>query len=155
MRREFARKSFICLRLHIAHCGGRLFLRVCKCMQRRILVVEDNASNKRLLEMLLHRAGYAVEVASHGDQALQKLRDTAFDLVITDNNMPGMTGEELAAKVQENRPGTPLMLVTGDLLDEPPAASSGIRAVLRKPIIASEFFAAVQTVLGEEQGPSR
>jgi CheY-like chemotaxis protein len=70
----------------------------------RVLCVDDEATILRLLSLLLNQRGYQVEVAADGATAWEMVaRDPArFDVVITDNQMPGMTGVELAQKLRAN-----------------------------------------------------
>jgi CheY-like chemotaxis protein len=70
----------------------------------RILCVDDEATILRLLTLLLNRRGYQVEVAADGATAWEMVADdpARFDVVITDNQMPGMSGVELAQKLRAN-----------------------------------------------------
>jgi CheY-like chemotaxis protein len=70
----------------------------------RVLCVDDEATILRLLSMLLTRRGYHVDVASNGAAAWETVAQdpTRFDVVITDNQMPGMSGVELAQKLRAN-----------------------------------------------------
>lgn len=65
----------------------------------RILVVDDDPSIRHLLTVILMGAGYHVDAASDGGQAWDILQGHSYDLVITDNNMPNMTGLELLQKL--------------------------------------------------------
>lgn len=67
----------------------------------KVLVVDDHAANRMLLSQQLQHLGHTVEVASDGAQALQKWHPGDFDLVITDCNMPVLTGYGLAGRIRE------------------------------------------------------
>lgn len=78
----------------------------------RVLIVDDEANARRVLEVLLKKLGCDVLCAENAQAALSQLRETAVDLLITDLNMPGMSGLELLAKVQEEGCGFPVIVVT-------------------------------------------
>ena len=80
----------------------------------RILVVDDDPFVAEMLAVILDADGYAVETAEDGEDALAKFAaapDTG--LVISDMNMPGMTGLELIARIRTAKPGIPAILLTG------------------------------------------
>lgn len=70
----------------------------------RILCVDDEATMLRLLSLLLNQRGYKVEVAPNGAAAWEMISHdpTRFDIVVTDNQMPGMSGVELVRKLRAN-----------------------------------------------------
>lgn len=82
--------------------------------KRRILIVDDNPDHLRLLEdsIGLYCAECEVVSASDGYAALEQLERQPFDLILTDYQMPGMNGLELASAVHRISPGTPVVLVT-------------------------------------------
>jgi CheY-like chemotaxis protein len=67
----------------------------------RILIAEDNAVMGHVLQFNLKRAGYSVELAPNGQAAFDILKDNDFDLIITDHQMPKMTGEELLQNLRK------------------------------------------------------
>ncbi|HEX9079306.1 MAG TPA: response regulator [Desulfuromonadaceae bacterium] len=80
----------------------------------RILVVDDDPFVAEMLAVILDADGYAVETAENGEDALAKFAaapDTG--LVISDMNMPGMTGLELIGRIRAAKPGMPAILLTG------------------------------------------
>ncbi len=81
-------------------------------MSTRILVVDDEESNLKVLDRLLGKAGYAVSTASSGPQALDVLRADQPELVLTDLKMPGMDGLELLKAVRTVTPTTEVILMT-------------------------------------------
>ena len=72
-----------------------------------------------------------------------------IDLVLTDQTMPGLTGLALAERLQQLRPGLPVLLYTGfgEGLDEAEVGRAGVRVVLRKPVDRSELRSALATAL--------
>ena len=96
----------------------------------RILVVEDNDLVRGSLQMHLSNAGYAVEAVDSGATALARLETEGFDLVLTDQRMPGMTGAELVVVLKARWPALPVVMLAGMPPDEPVAA---LDLVLNKP----------------------
>lgn len=82
--------------------------------KKRILVVEDSITARVLLKNILESAGYEVMVAADGSDGFDKYRQTEFDLVVTDVEMPRMNGFELTAKIrhESERPKVPIIVVT-------------------------------------------
>ena len=93
------------------------------------------------MQELLESRGFAVEVASNGEQALQIAAGSPrFDLVITDQTMPRLTGTELAQALQSTLPKLPVIRYTGhsDPLSDTLISELGIRACLKKPVDIDE-----------------
>jgi PAS domain S-box-containing protein len=117
----------------------------------RILLVDDEplvlSAHRRLLSSL----GYAVTVAYDAEQALKQLRASpgAFDLVISDQSMPRMSGFELARALLSEQPRARVMLVTGfsDEVDDARAREHGLKGVLLKPLSREVFDAAIRAAL--------
>ena len=121
--------------------------------RRRILYVDDEERLAQLGRRLLEGAGFEVVVHTSSIRALAEFsaRPDRFDLVITDNNMPHMTGLELIRSIIKVRPDVPVMMVSGigETVDGAKLKSRGIRRVLAKPYSFSELRAAVAEVLAE------
>jgi CheY-like chemotaxis protein len=66
---------------------------------KRVLIVDDEPHVVRVLQMTLERAGYRVESALNGQQALERITENEFDAVVTDIQMPRMTGLELCERI--------------------------------------------------------
>ena len=102
---------------------------------RRILVVDDQPIILELLQQQLQEDGHEIETANDGHEALEKLGSARYDLLLTDQSMPGMTGEELAQAAREKHPQLAVVLLTGfgggdmDMDHEMP----GVDIVLGKP----------------------
>ena len=116
---------------------------------RRILVVEDDDEVRHLnTEVLIHH-GYQVDAAENGEVAWQSLNAGSYDLLITDNNMPRVTGVELLKKVHGARMALPVIMATGLFpkweFDRHPWLLPA--ATLLKPYTISELMGAVREVL--------
>lgn len=116
-----------------------------------VLVVDDDPALVELAEDLLAELGYEPRGTVSAQAALQALRDDgqAFDLLLTDEVMPDMTGTTLAREARALRPGLPVVLYSGYGGDdfEARAAQAGVSAVLRKPLTTRELALALQRVL--------
>ncbi|MEK9142496.1 MAG: PAS domain S-box protein, partial [Nitrospirota bacterium] len=124
---------------------------------RHVLIVDDHATNRRVLEQSLRGQGVMCESAEDGYQALECLRNAAgrqslFDLAILDMQMPGMDGLELARRIKAEPviSATRLVLLTsvGQRGDAKAAQSAGIAAYLTKPIRQSLLYECLRLVLG-------
>ena len=117
----------------------------------RILFVDDEKSLTALSGTFLQRLGYAVEVRSSGTEALKCfLADPmAFDLVITDQTMPRMTGGELAAEILRIRPDIPVILCTGhsEAMSKEKAHAMGVREFMMKPVRFRSLAEAIRRLL--------
>jgi two-component system, cell cycle sensor histidine kinase and response regulator CckA len=116
-----------------------------------VLVVDDEQTVASFMCDLLESWGLEAAAASNAAQACQLFdeRSGGYDLVITDQTMPKMTGVELAAALREKRPDLPIILYTGlnDALPRSVVERSGIRAVVGKPVEPHELFGLLQTHL--------
>lgn len=119
----------------------------------RILVVDDEETLADLLRRQLERFGYRVERVTDSEEALRMFRadPRGFDLLITDQNMPRLTGMQLAQEVLRAREDMPIILATGysERLSREEALSLGIRAYLNKPIETYRMARVVREVLDE------
>ena len=107
--------------------------------RRRILVVEDNATNQRLAQRLLEKKGHRVEVAANGHEAVQMQEQAAYEIIFMDCQMPGMNGFEATMAIREMEGShihTPIIALTASVLDETQqeCQEAGMDAFLSKPI---------------------
>lgn len=75
--------------------------------------MDDNRHGLTARKAVLQELGYSITVSSDPLDALQRIAETPFDLIITDYKLPNMTGIELIAKVREQYPHTPVILISG------------------------------------------
>ncbi len=123
---------------------------------RRILVVDDNATNRIIMHRYLSSWGCSPGSAADGEEALAKMLDSAlagqpYEVVILDQQMPRMDGTELAARVRAEsslREARIVMVSSEDAPDDPDAAL-GIDIWLTKPLRQSDLHDAIATVFGE------
>ena len=123
-------------------------------MGYKILVADDEAHILHVLSMKLDNAGYTVVCAMDGEEALELCVSEKPDLLITDNQMPYMSGIELSAKVHQLEPfaSLPTILLTarGYDLGQEELAAAGIGLVLAKPFSPREVLEQVKQLLGTE-----
>jgi len=117
----------------------------------RILYVDDEEALVMLMTRLLTRQGYRVAGFTRAEEALDAVRDDpqGWDLVITDLNMPGRSGLELAREVLGWNPHLPVAITSGYITDalHDQAGELGVREVIYKPNTVDEMLAAIQRVL--------
>jgi DNA-binding NtrC family response regulator len=115
-------------------------------MQTRILVIDDDRDMCELLEESLGRSGYHVTWRTRGDEGLDILRDQDFDVIITDINLDGQSGLDLCQRFTENRPDTPVIVITGfgDMTTAINAIRAGAHDFINKPIDMTVLERAIQ-----------
>jgi DNA-binding NtrC family response regulator len=117
--------------------------------EARVLLVEDEANMIRTLSRILERKGYSVDGASNGQQALERLLEKEYDLVITDLNMPLMNGMRLLQEMNERniRPGTIVLTGHGTIQSAVEAMKLGAEDYLIKPCEPEELLLVTDRVL--------
>ncbi|MFH1982077.1 MAG: transporter substrate-binding domain-containing protein [Pseudomonadota bacterium] len=122
----------------------------------RILIVDDEKAIVQLQTKALERLGYRVTSRSSSVEALEAFRSNsgAYDLVISDMTMPGMTGDDLAKALIQIRPDIPVIICTGfsERINKNRIQAAGIKGVLMKPVIKSDLAALVRKVLDDAKG---
>ena len=117
----------------------------------KILVVDDNPANVKLLRDLLEVKGYAVATAASGEEALARLASEEPDLVLLEIMMPGLSGYDVCRRIRENPPSALLPVVLVTSLDPHQERVKGIEAgaddFLQKPVNQAELFARVKSLL--------
>ena len=120
----------------------------------RILFVDDEKMLIDIGQQALQRLGYNVVSRTSPIEALElfKAKPDHFDLVITDQTMPNMTGDALAKELIHLRPDIPIIICTGygQAIDHERAKKRGFKAFVMKPILINEIAAAVRKVLDNE-----
>lgn len=117
----------------------------------KILLVEDDEMNLEMMTDILKRFGHHVTGAETGLKALEvfNLDPSEFDMVITDQMMPGMTGIDLAGRLTRIREDLPVILLSGhsySVVSEEMKAN-GIRACLEKPVVLSDLKKTIDRLL--------
>jgi CheY-like chemotaxis protein len=122
----------------------------------RVLFVDDEAALAEIGRELLEPLGYQVITETDPRQALARFRSDPrqVDILITDQNMPGLTGADLTREVLAVRPDLPVLMLTGfsETITRERARELGIREFLLKPILRRDLAAAIETALGRGNG---
>lgn len=118
-------------------------------MKSRILVVDDEESIREFLEIMLKKEGYEVTLAEDGQKAKDLLTKKTFDMIISDLQMPNVTGIELLKHVKESYPDTVFMLITafGTTETAVEAMKMGAYDYLTKPFKIDEVRMNIQNAL--------
>ncbi len=111
-----------------------------------ILLVEDNKINQFLARTMLQKKGHTVELASDGEEALSKLQDAQYDMIITDVQMPGMDGYQLTTQIRTTLPPpvchTPVIALTAyeSTSEKEKAKEAGMTDFLTKPYLPEQLY---------------
>jgi DNA-binding NtrC family response regulator len=123
-------------------------------MAEKILVIDDEESSRQVVEEVLLQEGYDVDVASSGEEGLNKIYKGCYDLVITDHMMPGIQGIELIEKVKQFNPDIPTIIMTayGTVEISIRAYDAGADGFILKPIDdINEVLKEVRRVLNKKK----
>jgi DNA-binding response OmpR family regulator len=116
---------------------------------KKILIVDDEKNIRLTLSQALETLGMPVQTAADGEEALQKLQDSDFSLVLLDLKLPGMDGLEVLRRIRESRPKTRVIMITahGTIDYAVEAMKLGAVDFLRKPFSPNEIRKLVSQVL--------
>ncbi|MDD3814172.1 MAG: response regulator [Desulfocapsaceae bacterium] len=121
----------------------------------RILIVDDEPMLVRIFQRILEDYGYAVTGTTDSREALNKVREAPqqYDLIVSDQTMPGLSGSELAKAVLEIAPAMPIIICTGHsaVTSEEDTSAVGIKKYLLKPVVGDTLARTVRMVLDEEE----
>ncbi len=122
--------------------------------KQRILLVDDESLVLMSVQRALERMGYEVDAVKDGPDALDIFCEDpdSFDVVITDQTMPKMTGAELAEELLHIRPDIPVILSTGfsETISEQEAKAMGVRDLLMKPATTKDLDAVIRRATGRQ-----
>lgn len=115
----------------------------------RILVADDDPQMQLAIKTSLSRAGHDIEVVSNGKAALENVLNNTFDLVVSDQRMPEMTGLELLEQIQEKELKVPLVMITayGTINQAVDAMQRGASDFITKPFSSDDLLRVVERVV--------
>src|SRR5512136_130262 len=122
----------------------------------RIMVIDDEAVVREGVRRTLIANGFTVETCASGQQALERLLDDSFSLVITGLRMPGMSGMEVLSTLHALRPDLPVIMITGYAMVESAvdAMKHGAVDYIAKPFKPQEIVEKVKSALEAAQPPT-
>ncbi|SHO52365.1 ATP-binding protein [Desulfopila aestuarii] len=120
----------------------------------RIFFIDDEQVLAELGKNMLERLGYTVTIETSSTDALETIRKQPdqFDLIITDQTMPGMTGSDLARRILQIRPAMPIIICTGfsSQITEEKSKMIGIKGFAMKPLATKDIASLIRRVLDEK-----
>lgn len=119
--------------------------------ETNVLVVDDEKTVCNSCKKILTQAGYRVEVASSGEEALDKIKGDGFDVVITDWKMPRMDGLEVTRRVKQEKPNVEVIVITGypSVENSVEAIRAGVSDFVTKPFTPEELSDAMLRALAK------
>ena len=111
----------------------------------RILIAEDNKVNQIVTRKILERKNFSVEVVGNGEEAIQAVKKSHFDLILMDIHMPVLDGIQATVEIRKFNPDIPIIALTASEIEEIDTEifSKGISDVVVKPFETDEFFAKI------------
>ena len=117
----------------------------------RVLIADDMAVNLNIIKEMVRPWQFAVDLVQDGDEAVEKVKDEKYDLIILDQMMPNMTGEEAAVEIRKLC-DTPLVMMTADITDERKQRCQeiGFSGYIAKPIDLEKLKSVLEKLLPED-----
>jgi CheY-like chemotaxis protein len=115
----------------------------------RLLVIEDDQSVADALRLILEDQGYEVVIATSGGDGCEQCLGGAFDLTITDVNLPDMSGLDVLLRLRASEPSHPVIVITAHSTPEvlTTAKERGAREVLSKPFLPSDIIGIIRRIM--------
>ena len=126
--------------------------------QMRILIADDHAANRMVLENLLAKAGHRVTAVDDGEAVLERLQATDYDVVIVDLHMPGISGLDMLKQLRVMQAGTsfntPVLVLSADVTPDSirSCEKAGARAFLAKPVSAIVLLDCLAEIAAAQTG---
>jgi CheY-like chemotaxis protein len=123
-------------------------------MSEKVLYAEDEFTNRKLLEIQLKNIGIQCDLAGDGMEAVRLFKENAYDLVILDQFMPGMNGDEAAKIIRSISPDIPLIAITSDDGEIPVLRQAGFQEIFIKPLRGKDHIDIIKKHLARKEGKS-
>ena len=116
----------------------------------KILLVEDNKINQKTTKIMLEKGGYIVEVASDGQEAVEKFEESEYDIILMDIQMPVMNGFEASEEIRRRNKEVPIIALTAYALkgDKDKCMESGMNDYLAKPYKMQDLYDMIKKHMG-------
>jgi CheY-like chemotaxis protein len=123
-----------------------------KASHRRIMVVDDEEGIREILSTALSSMGYEVVTANSGGEALNLFLKSSFALVLTDLEMPGMDGWNLASRIKDRSPNIPVVVMTGQSQEDVMERMKGnsVNSAIFKPFRLEQVLKMIEKLLATE-----
>lgn len=120
---------------------------------KHILIVDDNRINQVVTKRILEKRNFICEVAEDGYQAIKKAKETNFDLILMDVNMPGITGLEACEEIRKFNSKIPVVALTAVEIEEmrEDILNSGMSDIIVKPYDVQQFYQTIYRNLVSEE----
>jgi DNA-binding response OmpR family regulator len=118
----------------------------------KILLVDDDPGIRVMLSRVLKDAGYGVECASDGNEALELAKDRNVNLVLLDLNMPGKDGWDTYEQLTSDHPLLPVIIITARPSQQFTALAAGTGVLMEKPLDLPKLILAIRDMLDEPEG---
>lgn len=120
-------------------------------MEKKILIVDDCDTTRKLLSYIFRERGYKIHGASNGIEALEVLASNPIDIVVTDLNMPQMDGYELSRNLRDNEAyrELPIIMITTEAgeADKKMGFDAGVTMYLTKPITPQRLLYEIEKII--------
>jgi CheY-like chemotaxis protein len=116
----------------------------------KILVVDNEEDQRRLMSVILTEFGYAVKTASSAEAALKRIDSENYQLIITDLIMPEMDGTELCERIKGTRPDVKVYALSGhiELYDDDKLEKLGFDGIIKKPVSMNALKKTIESAVG-------
>ena len=118
---------------------------------QKLLIVEDNADNLKLVSWILEDEGFDFDAAMSGEECLQALENQQYALVLLDISLPGIDGKDVALKIRQHPElsSLPIVACTAHAIKQEEAAiwDSGVNEIITKPIDEAELLSCLRKYL--------
>jgi len=115
----------------------------------KVLVVDDDEAVRESIGMVLRAAGYAVQTATDGEQALEQFQEGRIDLLLLDLGLPVKTGWEVFERISTDFPTIPIIIMTGLSDQQFTALSAGASVLMEKPLDVVSLLRCIKELLAE------
>jgi CheY-like chemotaxis protein len=116
---------------------------------KRIFIVDDDELNKALASYILENYDVEVDTAANGKEALEKIKEESYDLILMDLHMPEMGGIEVVSEMRKRKINTPVIAITGNIIiaEKEKCMSAGMNEYISKPYDESELLQKILSLL--------